>query len=104
MLENAGYGPSFRRRGRGNMLTHALMAILGAALAAGLLLAFYNPSSGIALPGGGAVPAPGPPSGALTGGEQPAPVRRPAAVTAATGLVTRASPGLEYGWNGSPRC
>jgi S1-C subfamily serine protease len=80
MLENAGYGPSFRRRGRGNMLTHALMAVLGAALATGLLLVFYNPSSGISLPGSGAVPAPGSPSGSLTGGEQ--------------AIVTKVKPGL----------
>jgi S1-C subfamily serine protease len=80
MLENTGYGPSFRRRGRGNMLTHALMALLGAALAAGLLLAFYNPTSGISLPGSGAVPAPGSPSGTLAGGEQ--------------AIVTKVKPGL----------
>jgi S1-C subfamily serine protease len=55
------------------MLTHALTAILGAALAVGLLLAFYNPGSGgsgVALPGSGAVPAPGSASGPLTGGEK----------------------------------
>jgi S1-C subfamily serine protease len=49
------------------------MAILGAAVATGLLLAFYNPApggSGAALPGSGAVPAPGPASAPLTGGEQ----------------------------------
>ena len=72
MLDDTGYGPSFRRRGRGNMLTHTLMAVLGAALAAGLLLAFYNPGSGgsgISLPGSGAVPAPAP-AAPLTGGEQ----------------------------------
>jgi S1-C subfamily serine protease len=80
MLENTGYGPSVRRRGSGNMLTHALMALLGAALATGLLLAFYNPSSGISLPGSGAVPAPGSPSGSLTGGEQ--------------AIVTKVKPGL----------
>ena len=73
MLEDTGYryGPSPRRRGSGNMLTHALTAILGAALAVGLLLAFYNPGSGgsgVALPGSGAVPAPGSASGPLTGG------------------------------------
>ena len=65
------------------MLTHALMAVLGAALATGLLLAFYNPTSGgsgISLPGGGAVPAPGSPSGPLTGGEQ--------------AIVTKVKPGL----------
>jgi S1-C subfamily serine protease len=73
MLEDTGYGPSFRRRGSGNMLTHALMGVLGAALATGLLLAFYNPASGgpdMSLPGSGAVPAPGSPSASLSGGEQ----------------------------------
>src|SRR5215472_13717605 len=83
MLENTGYGPSVRRRGSGNMLTHAIMAVLGAAVAAGLLLAFYNPTSGgsgISLPGSGAVPAPGPASGPLTGGEQ--------------AIVTKVKPGL----------
>jgi len=82
MLDDTGYGPSFRRRGRGNMLTHTLMAVLGAALAAGLLLAFYNPGSGgsgISLPGSGAVPAPAP-AAPLTGGEQ--------------AIVTKVKPGL----------
>src|SRR5215472_13816696 len=83
MVENTGYGPSFRRRGSGNMLTHAIMAVLGAALATVLLLAFYNPTSGgagISLPGSGAVPAPGSGSGTLTGGEQ--------------AIVTKVNPGL----------
>jgi S1-C subfamily serine protease len=55
------------------MLTHALMAVLGAALATDLLPALYNPTSGgsgISLPGSGAVPAPGSPSAPLSGGEQ----------------------------------
>jgi S1-C subfamily serine protease len=71
MLGDTGYG--YARRGRGNVFTHAIMAILGAAIAAGLLLAFYNPApggSGAALPGSGAVPAPAPASAPLTGGEQ----------------------------------
>jgi S1-C subfamily serine protease len=83
MLENTGYGPSFRRRGSGNMLTHAIMAVLGAALAVGLLLAFYHPTSGgsgISLPGSEAVPAPGSGSSPLTGGEQ--------------AIVTKVKPGL----------
>jgi S1-C subfamily serine protease len=75
MLGDTGYGyrTSRTRRGRGNVFTHTIMAILGAAVATGLLLAFYNPApggSGAALPGSGAVPAPGPASAPLTGGEQ----------------------------------
>ena len=65
------------------MLTHALMAVIGAALAAGLLLAFYNPASGgsgVSLPGSGAVPAPGSPSAPLARGEQ--------------AIVTKVRPGL----------
>ena len=65
------------------MLTHTLMAMVGAALATGLLLAFYNPTSGgsgISLPGSGAVPAPGARSAPLSGGEQ--------------AIVTNVKPGL----------
>jgi S1-C subfamily serine protease len=83
MLGETGYGPSFRRRGSGNMLTHAIMAVVGAALATGLLLAFYTPTpsgSGTSLPGSGAVPAPGSPSAPLAGGEQ--------------AIVTKVKPGL----------
>jgi hypothetical protein len=82
MLDNTGYGPSLRRRGSGNVLTHTAMAVLGAALATGLLLAFYNPgsgNSGISLPGSGAVPAPAP-AAPLAGGEQ--------------AIVTKVKPGL----------
>jgi hypothetical protein len=64
MLHYPGYGPPFRRHRRG-MLTYAMMTVIGAALAAGLLLAFYDPAPGvpgISLPGSGAVPAPGPQS------------------------------------------
>ena len=65
------------------MLTHAIMVVVGAALATGLLLAFYNPTSGgsgISLPGSGAVPAPGSPSAPLAGGDQ--------------AIVTKVKPGL----------
>jgi S1-C subfamily serine protease len=64
------------------VLTHTIMAILGAALAAVLFLAFYNPapSPGEALPGSGAVPAPAPSSAPLAGGEQ--------------AIVTKVKPGL----------
>ena len=64
MTTDRGYGPSLTRRGRGNALTHflmaalgALVAMLGAGLAVVLLLAFTD-SSGATLPGGGAVPGP----------------------------------------------
>jgi hypothetical protein len=80
MLDDTGYGPSLRRRGRGNVLTHTLMAILGAALAAGLLLAFYNPVSGASLPGSSAVPAPGASAAPLSDGER--------------AIVTKVKPGL----------
>lgn len=83
MLHNPGYGPPFRRRRGRSMLTHAMMTVLGAALAAGLLLALYNPASGvpgISLPGSGAVPAPGPQSAPLAGSEQ--------------AIVTKIKPGL----------
>ena len=65
------------------MLTHAIMVVVGAALATGLLLAFYNPTSGgsgISLPGSGAVPAPGSPPAPLAGGDQ--------------AIVTKVKPGL----------
>jgi len=62
------------------VFTHAIMAILGAALAAGLLLAFYGPASGGSLPGIGAVPAPGPAAAPLTGGQR--------------GIVTKVKPGI----------
>jgi S1-C subfamily serine protease len=81
MLGDIGYGSPPRRRGSGNALTHFLMAVLGAGLAAGLLLAFYNPgSSGLALPGSGAVPSPGPSTAPLTGGER--------------GIAAKVKPGL----------
>ncbi len=83
MFDDSGYGPFPRRRGSGNVLTHTLMAILGAALATGLLLAFYNlgsGGSGISLPGSGAVPAPASPAATSAGGEQ--------------AIVTKVKPGL----------
>ena len=83
MLEDTVYGPSPRRRGSGNVLTHAIMTVVGAALATGLLLAFYDPTSGgsgISLPGSGAVPVPGAQSAPLPGGEQ--------------AIVTKVKPGL----------
>ena len=54
-----GYGPFLTRR-RGNTLTHFITAVVGAGLAAVLLLAFYSPASGGSggFPGGGMVPAP----------------------------------------------
>ena len=81
MLDDSPYGMPVRRRGSGNVLTHTLMAVLGAALAAGLLLAFYSPGgSGAALPGGDAVPAPAASVPPVTSSEQ--------------GIVTKVKPGL----------
>jgi len=60
MFDDSGFERPVRRRGSGNYLTHVAMGFLGAALAAGLILALYSPSggSGISVPGSGAVPAP----------------------------------------------
>jgi len=77
---DGGFGAPRRRRGSGNVLTHAIMTLLGAALAAGLLLAFYSPASGSSLPGTSAVPSPGSSAAPLTGGEQ--------------GIVAKTEPGL----------
>jgi S1-C subfamily serine protease len=81
MLDDSGYGRPLRRRGSGNVLTHIVMAFLGAALAAGLILAFYSPSGGSGyLPGSGAVPAPAASAPPLPSGEQ--------------GIATKVKPGL----------
>src|SRR5262249_27895472 len=80
MIGDRGPGAPVRRRGSGHWCTHAIMAVLGAALAAGLLLAFYGPASGGSLPGIGAVPAPGSSSAPLTGGQR--------------GIVTKVGPGV----------
>jgi len=80
MLDDSGFGSPARRRGSGNVFTHAIMAVLGAALAAGLLLAFYGPASGGSLPGIGAVPAPGSSPAPLTGSRQ--------------AIVTKVKPGV----------
>jgi S1-C subfamily serine protease len=69
MLDD-GFRAPLRRRRSGNALTHAITAVLGAALAVGLLLAFYTPASGSSLPGSGAVPSPGSSAAPLAGGEQ----------------------------------
>jgi len=80
MLGDSGFGPPPRRRGSGNVLTHILMAVLGAAVAIGLLLSFYSPSGGLSLPGSGAVPSPATSAAPLTGGEQ--------------AIITKVKPGL----------
>jgi S1-C subfamily serine protease len=71
---------STRRRGSGNVFTHIIMAVLGAALAAGLLLALDNPASGGSLPGSDAVPAPAAPATRLPSSQQ--------------AIVTKVKPGL----------
>ena len=81
MSQDSGYGPYFTRRGRGNALTHFLMLVLGAGLAAVLLLVFgVASSSGISMPGGDAVPSPAGSTAPLTGSEQ--------------AIVTRVKPGV----------
>ena len=81
MLDDSGYGVLPRRRGSGNVFTHVIMAVLGAALAAGLLLAFDSPGgSGATLPGGDAVPAPAASAPPVPSSEQ--------------GIVTKVKPGL----------
>ena len=68
MTEGSGYGPFLTRRGRGNVLTHFIMTVLGAGLAVVLLLAFYSPASGgsgSSSPGSGMVPAPASPGAPL---------------------------------------
>ncbi len=69
MLDDSGYERPLRRRGSGNYLTHVAMGILGAGLAAGLILALYSPS-GVTLPGSGAVPAPAASAPPLPSSEQ----------------------------------
>jgi hypothetical protein len=72
MPDDSRCGPS-PERGSGNWLTHILIAVLRAVLAAGRLLAFNGPGSGgsgISLPGSGAVPAPGSSAAQSSGGEQ----------------------------------
>jgi S1-C subfamily serine protease len=68
MREDSGYGPFLTRPRRGNVLTHFIMAVLGAGLAVVVLLAFFTPASGGSSGslGSGAVPAP-PPSAAPLG-------------------------------------
>jgi S1-C subfamily serine protease len=80
MFDDSGYGRPLRRRGRGNFFTHTLMAFLGAALAAGLILALYTPSGGVSLPGSGAVPTPAASAPPLPSGEQ--------------GIAAKVKPGL----------
>jgi S1-C subfamily serine protease len=69
MLDDSGYERPLRRRGSGNYFTHVAMGILGAGLAAGLILALYSPS-GASLPGSGAVPAPASSAPPLPSSEQ----------------------------------
>jgi S1-C subfamily serine protease len=81
MFDDSGYERPLRRRGSGNVVTHIVMAFLGAGLATALILAFYAPSgSGVSLPGSGAVPAPAASAPPLPSGEQ--------------GIAAKVKPGL----------
>src|ERR1035438_9095954 len=56
-----GYGPPRMPRRRAGLLTHIVVAVLAAALGAGVMLALYHPASSNSaapLPGSSAVPAP----------------------------------------------
>ena len=78
--EDSGYGPFLTRRGRGNVLTHFLTAVVGAGIAVLLILLFFSPASGESTPGGDAVPSPAPSSAPLAASEQ--------------AIVTRVRPGV----------
>jgi S1-C subfamily serine protease len=67
---DSGSGPFLTRRGRGNVLTHVLTAVIGAGLALLLLLLFFSPASGGSLPGGDAVPSPAPSAAPLGQSQQ----------------------------------
>ncbi len=71
MQYDGGYNPLPRRRGSGNWLTHAIMAVLGAGFAVAVILGFFGTASGGgSQPGSGAVPSPAPSSAPLAGGQQ----------------------------------
>jgi hypothetical protein len=57
MIGESRNGPFLTRHRRGNVLTHFLMAVLGAGFALLLLLVFFSPASGVSMPGGDAVPS-----------------------------------------------
>ena len=58
MIGESRNGPFLTRHRRGNVLTHFLMAVLGAGFALLLLLVFFSQASGVSMPGGDAVPSP----------------------------------------------
>jgi len=66
---DGGSRPLLTRRGRGNVITHFLTAVIGAGLAV-LLLLFFSPASGGSLPGGDAVPSPAPSAAPLGQSQQ----------------------------------
>ncbi len=86
MTGDSGYdGPFLTRRGRGNVLTHFLMAVLGAGLTVLLLVVFFSPGSsgsGISMPGGDAVPSPAGTAPALGKSQQD--------------IVAKVKPGIVY--------
>ena len=69
-----------RRRGSGSWLTHAIVAVLAAGLAVGIVVGFFSLVSGGPQLGSGAVPAPPASAAPLAGGEQD--------------IVAKVSPGL----------
>jgi S1-C subfamily serine protease len=80
MQDFGDYGAPARRRGSGSWLTHAIVAVLAAGLAVGIVVGFFSPASGGPQLGSGAVPAPPASAAPLAGGPQD--------------IVAKVSPGL----------
>ena len=70
MQDFSDYGALHRRRGSGNWLTHAIVAVLAAGVAVAVVLGFFSPASGGSQPGSGAVPAPPASAAPLASGQQ----------------------------------
>jgi S1-C subfamily serine protease len=86
---SGGYGPPRMPRRRAGLLTHIVVAVLAAALGAGVMLALYHPASSNSaapLPGSSAVPAP---ATSPAGGGSPASGSEQA-------IVNKVEPGLVF--------
>ena len=70
MQDLGDFGPQPRRRGSGSWLTHAIVAVLAAGLAVGIVVGFFSPASGGPQLGSGAVPAPPASAAPVASGQQ----------------------------------